>query len=151
MSIKLSSTVPYKTILSIFLLSCFRVDHNGICNWLFDKIRNKREHESLFDYIPKITGLRDYEKINVDAFNQKMDKARILDNVNGHQKIRDSGRNSNRRQEMQPELSVIGNMVLVVRFTKHQSGIIQDKFLAQPKFPLALFLALWSQTGSDFY
>ena len=53
-----------------------------------------------------------------------MDKARILDNVNGHQKIRDSGRNSNRRQEMQPELSVIGNMVLVVRFTKHQSGII---------------------------
>ena len=63
-----------------------------------------------------------------------MDKARILDNVNGHQKIRDCGRNSNRRQEMQPELSVIGKMVLVVRFTKRQSGIICT-FSKTPNFP----------------
>ena len=52
-----------------------------------------------------------------------MDKARILDNVNGHQKIRDSGRNSNRRQEMQPELSVIGEAkwLWLWSFTKRTS------------------------------
>ena len=56
--------------------------------------------------IPKIIGPRDHEKINVDAFRQKMNRARILDNVDNERKI--SSRNSNRRLEKQPELSVIG-------------------------------------------
>ena len=37
--------------------------------------------------IPKIIGPRDHEKINVDAFRQKMNRARILDNVDNERKI----------------------------------------------------------------
>ena len=46
------------------------------------------------------TGTNDYEKINVDAFRQKMSRARILDNVDNEPKISDTRRNSNRRLEL---------------------------------------------------
>ena len=48
-------------------------------------------------------GTNDYEKINVDGFRQKMNRARILDHVDNEPKISNARRNSNRRLELVKE------------------------------------------------